>query len=118
MMVVIMVSDEGSVVVFAVVLRGERRGASPPKMSSGLSQAHATRVCAQLNKELVGATHRPTPGPLFNHGDIIINWRDHSYGSSCSTYGQNSDSVLRELVGTFHSDVSKLLEYIINTQTW
>ena len=64
-MVVIMVNGQGSVVVFAVVLRGKRRGearqgASPPKMPSGLSQAHVTRVCAQLNKELVGATHRPT----------------------------------------------------------
>ena len=65
-MVVIMVNDEGSVVVFAVVLRGKRLGTSPPNMSSWLSHAHATRFCAQLNKALVGATHRPTSGTLFN----------------------------------------------------
>ena len=71
MMIVIMVNDQESVVVFAVVLQGKRRGASPPKMSSGLSQVHATYVCAQLDKELVvGATHsRPTSGPLFNDKD-------------------------------------------------
>ena len=46
-----------------------RRGTSPPKMSSGLSQVHATRACAQLNKELVGAKHRPPSGPLFNDKD-------------------------------------------------
>ena len=71
MMVVIMVNDQGSVVVFAAVLQGKRRGISPPKMSSGLSQVHAMHVCAQLNKELVhvGATHIPTSGSLFNDKD-------------------------------------------------
>ena len=46
-----------------------RQGASSPKMSSGMSQTHATRVCAQLNKELVGATHIPTSGPGLNYKD-------------------------------------------------
>ena len=69
-MVVIMVNDQGTVVLCCCVARQEaRQGASPPKMSSGLSQAHAMRICAQLNKELVGATHRPTSEPLFNNKD-------------------------------------------------
>ena len=58
-----MVNDQGGVVVVELLClkaRGKaRRSASLPKLSSGLSQAHVMRVCAQLDKELVGATHRP-----------------------------------------------------------
>ena len=53
MMIVIMVNDQESVVVFAVVLQGKRRGASPPKMSSGLSQVHATRGCYGVERVLI-----------------------------------------------------------------
>ena len=45
------------------------RGASPPKTSSVLSQAHAMHLCAKLNKELVGARHGPTSGPQLNNKD-------------------------------------------------